>query len=171
MKPELQCHQNGKLSCHKFFPVQTERVLGFLEQRLETISFDVVQLRRQYQTCASTQLSVLFVDQSSQYQFFKIHVRLSYGHQINVTFGLGDFAHLALQTEKKSSGRRLGRRRCRSPSQLAERQLHVRELLPELVVDLPLQVGGPHVIDHRRHVRREGQQSPVFSGDQFRIVQ
>lgn len=47
----------------------------------------------------------------------------------------------------------------------------MRETVTELVVDLLLQVGRPHIVDDGRHVRAEREQSAVFAGDQLGIVQ
>lgn len=126
----------------------------YLDQTLQRLALHVVQLRTQQQTSAGAQFPVLLVYQIGQNQLLEVDVRLRHRQQVDATVQLVDVPHLALNA-----------------AQLAERQLNVREFLAEFVVQLLFQVRRFDVVNHGRDVRREREQSAMFAGDQFGVVE
>jgi len=60
---------------------------------------------------------------------------------------------------------------CHLPPQLTQCELDGGELLAKLIVQLLLKIGWTHIVNDRGHVRGEGKQRAMLSGNQLRIVQ
>lgn len=94
------------------------------------------------------------MNQIGQNQLLKVNVGLRDGQQIDTSVQLVNSSHFAFNA-----------------AQLAECQLNVGEFLAKLIVELLFQIGRLYVVDDRCDVGGEGEQGPVFAGDQLWVVQ